>query len=274
MFNLLLITVPLALVLAPVYIIPAILGCLFWIFIGMIFVRLTPLLLKVWRWHPFAEFMGERLCVIERDVTFYAPIKGSIWKAIKQRSGVALEMMPLPLFGVFVLTAILFKWTGSIEGLASSVYFFIILGTAPLYTSFMALIRILKDSNLVYINPKNLRVQIVGDIFEKPLTHIGLIGSLVAVFQIVVAFSPSLASAWATFVFVVPFITGLVLAYMFLTAFVYLGFHPKLVVKLNEALGKSDLPTYTMEKGKGFMALIPPKTHLMEDEQTIQDGSA
>ncbi|HEQ79034.1 MAG TPA: PKD domain-containing protein [Euryarchaeota archaeon] len=261
MFNLLLITVPLAFFLSPIYIVPAVLGCLFWIFLGYVFVKLAPTILKVWRYDIFAEFMGERLCVIEREVTYYAPIKGSIWRAVKQRSGVALEMLAVPLFGVFVLTALYFKVTGSLEEALRTPSFYVVLGLAPFYTSFMAIIRMLKDSNLAFISPSQVRVQFVGDIFEKSIQKVGLLGSMVALFQIVVILSPSIESAWGTMLVIIPLITGLVLAYMFLTAFVYLGFHPTLVNKLNAALEESKLPKYVVEKENGFLSIHPPRSN-------------
>ena len=111
-----------------------------------------------------------------------------------------------------------------------------------------------------------LKVMVFGDMIEKPLHHIGIISSIYAIFQIVVVISPNLATAWSAMLVLIPVVTGLVLAYVFITALVYLGFHPTLVRKLNIALEESNLPKYKIERSKGHMALIPPKRHLEQHD--------
>ncbi len=264
MFNLLIITLPTALILFPLYIIPALVGSAVWIALGMVFVLLMNLAVKIWNKEWFAKYMGERLCVIEREEKYYPPIKGNILKAIKQRSGVALELMPLPLFGVFILVASYFKYVGNINEALSSPWFLILLAMAPIYTGIIGIIRILKDSNLVYINPEEIHVQFVGDVIEKFLQKAGFLGGLYALFQIILLFTPNLESAYAYLVALIPLITTLVMGYVFLTAFIYIGFHPQIVKRLNKVLSKSNLPHYRVEKAKDFVAILPPSGRLEE----------
>ena len=55
----------------------------------------------------------------------------------------------------------------------------------------------------------------------------------------------------------IPIITVSVMGYVFLTALLYLGFHPGIVTKLNKALNSSDLPKYRIEQSHGMLTIKP-----------------
>jgi len=198
-----------------------------------------------------------QLGVVDREVTKYHPLRKNIWSAVKQRSGIALEMMPVPLYGIFIATAVMMRYSGGAEEVISSVWFYTMLAMAPIYTAPIVILRILKDSNLLAIDSKRVRVQFLGDSLDEALQKVGFLGGITALFQITVVLSPSISSAWALMLVIIPTISGLVLAYMFLTAFVYLGFHPRLVKRLNAAMWNSPLPKYDVRDADGRMSITP-----------------